>query len=227
MSEKDQRQFYLYLSKRSRIVLTPLVQKRIMDETGGRMLLSSELVRQYAISSSIDTALVSDEVIKKIELVWLEFQSLERDVIDKIIRGNFSFTEKEHEALDFLIATRVIQKTRGSFILTIRLLEKYLKSKKSNVSIEVDTSLHLLINHINMTSLFSKNERILLKSLLHSKENTVTRNTAAVLIWKTEEYTDWALDQFISRLRKKINSLHLGGVHIITLKKRGYQLRVK
>ncbi|MEK9179061.1 MAG: helix-turn-helix domain-containing protein [Patescibacteria group bacterium] len=227
LGESDQKQFYLYLSKRSRTTLSKPTQKIIMVETGGRMLLSSELVRQYAISRSIESALKSQEVQKKVEILWQEFLPVERDVIQKIVRGSTHFSGEEIEALEFLTITQIIRKSSSTYHLQIKLLEDYLKNKQSNVHIEIGKDLHLYINKVDMSSLFSKNDRVLINALFNSKDNTITRNTAAVLIWKSEEYTDWALDQFISRLRKKIDSLHLGGVHIITLKKRGYQLQVQ
>jgi DNA-binding winged helix-turn-helix (wHTH) protein len=61
--------------------------------------------------------------------------------------------------------------------------------------------------------------------LLHSGE-VVTREKFAEILWTNlskEKYSDWAIDQLISRIRKKLN-LHNSDYSLITIKKQGYIL---
>jgi DNA-binding response OmpR family regulator len=67
---------------------------------------------------------------------------------------------------------------------------------------------HFFLNNLDITSNFSKKERHILQKFLTNKNKILSREEVASAYWGDaahEEYSDWAIDQLISRLRKKMN----------------------
>jgi hypothetical protein len=98
------------------------------------------------------------------------------------------------------------------------LLENYLQNKYKN----------------NLDSIFSQQQVILMtpqekaiyQFLLTKKNCLISREDIASIIWKEksiELYSDWAIDQLISRIRRKIKE-KFPNLHIITQKRQGFLL---
>lgn len=78
-----------------------------------------------------------------------------------------------------------------------------------------------------MDTFFSKREKRLLINLLKNNQKIISRDLVAQAIWGSEydnSYTDWALDQFIRRLRNKLSSLGFAKTLIKTVKNRGFTI---
>lgn len=75
-------------------------------------------------------------------------------------------------------------------------------------------------------NLLSKIEREIIATLINSTEEIITRNDIGKLIWGkdiNEKYSDWAVDQRIARLRRKIIDLGFD-IDIITVYGKGYRV---
>lgn len=85
----------------------------------------------------------------------------------------------------------------------------------------------ILINEVNVSPLFSKGERRLLRCLLDQKDSVRSREILGKAYWQdAADYSDWALDQAIRRLRSKLQKLGVGRGILQTIKNQGYVLRV-
>jgi len=74
---------------------------------------------------------------------------------------------------------------------------------------------------------FSKNEREVLAKLIQAKNIIVKRYALADLLWPGHngDYSDWALDSILSRMRKKLVDLGVPRDIVIVHKKKGIQLQ--
>jgi hypothetical protein len=76
---------------------------------------------------------------------------------------------------------------------------------------------------------FSPSQRKVLRFLLENKAKTVSRDKIASLLWGKdylERYSDWAIDQIIYKLRKKLVRLWISPNIIVSKKKKGVALRL-
>ena len=63
----------------------------------------------------------------------------------------------------------------------------------------------------------------------YARDNMLSRDELANILWKqeVENYTNWALDKAISRLRSKLNKLGIVRRVLITFRDKGYQLLLR
>jgi DNA-binding response OmpR family regulator len=110
-------------------------------------------------------------------------------------------------------------------------LEKYLKTilEERFLSLSNDSRFTIVDDDIflenKQLNSFSPKEKLLLKNFILSNRKIVTREDLADMLWgkgKFDKYSDWAIDKFISTMRKKIartNTL----AKIETIKGEGYK----
>lgn len=80
---------------------------------------------------------------------------------------------------------------------------------------------------INLFELLSSREAQILKLIFDNPTVVVTRESIAEIMWGdgwNEQYSDWSIDQTISRIRKKLSKIGLPSSVIRTMKGRGFQL---
>ena len=76
----------------------------------------------------------------------------------------------------------------------------------------------------------SKKELQILKVFMGSKNKIVTKEKLGNIIWKGNieaAYSDWALDQAVSRFRKKLTKLGFSKDTLATVNGKGYIWRLK
>lgn len=84
----------------------------------------------------------------------------------------------------------------------------------------------IIINEVNVSNHFSYKERRILYELWQNQNKPVNRERISEVYWQDqaeEQYSDWAIDQTISRLRKKFIKLGVSSDLIITIRNIGYQ----
>lgn len=79
----------------------------------------------------------------------------------------------------------------------------------------------------NVDDIFTRQEYELLKSFLFEPGKLKSRDDIGNILWGDhayEKYSDWAIDQIVSKLRKKLIKLGLNENIIVTLRGRGYKI---
>ncbi|MBP9759654.1 winged helix-turn-helix transcriptional regulator [Candidatus Dojkabacteria bacterium] len=130
----------------------------------------------------------------------------------------------------------------GQFKSTV--LEKFLQSKvtqdivltnkgkEENEQITIDeqfsidtNSYEILKNSKKTNRYLTENEFLIIIKLINNRGKLITRGDIANIIWESpdEQYSDWAIDKLISRIREKLNDTRPHKL-IKTLKKRGFIL---
>lgn len=72
-------------------------------------------------------------------------------------------------------------------------------------------------------SILTEKELQIVKILFQNRGKEISREQIAKIIWKAEEYSDWALDKLISRIRKKLKDARPHSI-IRTNRKNGFTL---
>lgn len=112
--------------------------------------------------------------------------------------------------------------------IRIPLFEKYIKLEKSNQNIYYSKETNeIKLGEQNLFDNLTFSEFKLLKFLIENPNKIITREEIINSVWSqtksTQGVTDEALDQLISRLRKKIEIDPNSPIHLITIKGRGFK----
>lgn len=113
--------------------------------------------------------------------------------------------------------------------ITIPLLRDYAKETFTKEAQEIifdqDTQ-EILIGNINLSEKLTALEHGLLRFLIENKEKVLLRDEIINAVWQTkvtDGVSDQALDQLISRVRKKIELNPNNPAHLLTIKGRGFK----
>ena len=114
-----------------------------------------------------------------------------------------------------------LQDSEGNWIPVLH--DYYEREAKTALIIEAD---EIVWRGRELSSLFSAGERRIMGAL-YEKDEIVSREEVGKLFWQEAndvEYSDWALDAIMSRLRKKLKKIGLP-IAIITKRGHGYGIR--
>lgn len=143
----------------------------------------------------------------------------ERRLIRQLVHGDTKFHPVLAADVEYLLKTKILTKTRGKFKVTNPFLVQVgLEAPEANQPPPLKT---LLPN-------FSPQEQKVLKQLFKNKGGIVERERIARRMWNkdwTEKYSDWAIDQLISRIRQKLKTLWINPSILQTHKKKGVSLK--
>jgi DNA-binding winged helix-turn-helix (wHTH) protein len=98
-------------------------------------------------------------------------------------------------------------------------------SKKTSEFLEFDPDKGIIYNGKEIEEKFTRQEYLLLTMFLQNKGKTTSRDTIGGILWgkdSYEKYSDWAIDQIVSKLRKKIKVLG-SETKLVTVRGKGYK----
>lgn len=198
-------QFIRHLKEKFNINVDKEISKEIVDKCGGNLTLIKQATR--GIRDKLPNIYNNDQMKLRLDIVWNRFLPSEKEVLKKIAKGNFDFNEIEIHSFNFLKKIKIIQEKNNQHKISIPILENYIKDEINKIVFEIDKKNNLFINNVLVNNLFSKKEKDLLIFFLNNKKKVVSRDQAAEILWGPDTYSDWALDQNIYRLRKKLNKI--------------------
>ncbi len=223
--KQDSKDFLLNRSKQ----FCPVPRKisgEILNKCGGCLWLIKQCLRHYC-GTKDEKVLFSHDVLNlKLRVLFTELEPDEVGVLKQIVYKNYQFSSDQLPFISYLLETKTVIKTRKHFKIAIPLFESYIKgyfAEKSRLYLDKDGLLKL--NGVPVELFFSKNEKRLLNNLVSDPNRVFSRDETARLLWGSkykESYTDWALDQMIWRLRKKLNKLNIDSNVIHTIKNKGF-----
>ncbi|MFC1711671.1 winged helix-turn-helix domain-containing protein [Patescibacteria group bacterium] len=224
--EKDVLHFINYLCQKWKLKLSTNAIEEIAKQCNGHFLLVKEAVRvlQRNKKAKIKDLFDSDNMNMRLEWIFDGFSESEKEVLRKIAFEKGSFTDNEKHSLFYLKKIGVLG-TGGK--ITIPLLEKYLLLRKNDNTQLMFRNGEVLLNNVPINIFFSRQEYRVLKGLLKNKRKLLTREEIAKYIWSTDtekNYSDWAIDQLIRRLRKKLSKLYISSDSLKTIRGQGYLL---
>lgn len=192
--------------------------EEIWEMCGGNIWLATDVLRGLRDdpTSSIKDHIASELYQKKVQLFWEGIPESHRAVL---VYG-MSF-QKDGEAVKELDAFGF----SNAIDTQPKYLQDLIKNEKLNTLVIKDG--HVYYNKIDISREFSNAERRILLNLSDNEGAPVSRESLGESFWqkeKAEEFSDWALDKIMSRIRVKIERLHLPAT-IATQRGKGYVYR--
>ena len=193
-------------------------RSRIVDYCGGYIWLSTEALRHAHTTGNLE---FNHPAMKyRLEAVWSGFSDKEQMTLTEILNQK-PVTYKP--SLEYLEKCGIVSTKQNSFSLTVPILVDYLNEKLAQEThLRLSANNEIILNMVPVTKLFSSRERTVLSFLISHSNELVGRPQLAKLFWNDgTDYSDWALDQAIKRLRKRLVILGLPENLIKTVKGKG------
>jgi len=228
LDKEDSLHFIYYLEKKLKCRFPKKLIDEIIVNCGGIPWLIEESCRYYEKEKNDKEIFTHKEIILKTNIILKEFLSEEINILEKIIKKDFNFNSDEEEIIDYFIKTRTIIKKDGVYRFHSLLLEKqFKKNLQDKLKIFLDDKNNLIVNNINVNNYFSRREKRVLIFLLKNRGEIVSRDQVGSIMWTNNPqlYSDWAVDQFIYRLRKKLLFLGFDKAFVKTIKNKGFMIQ--
>lgn len=216
--DDDMRAFLSYLEMKFKTKISETVKTRIVECCGGHLWLAKEIVR-HQVSGESGDPFHHDELIWRVEQIYQGFLPREQEVLRAV---NLKQSTDDKEAHGFLEKTGVISDRR----IVIGFLEEYIKQRTlKNVSLRIDMG-RIKVGNVCIDEFLSPQEQKVIRLLLTPPGVTVPREAFGKAIWGEEgDFTDWALDQAMKRLRQKLLKFGIPETYVQTVKGKGYHAR--
>lgn len=200
--------------KQRNITLPKLLRDPVIKLAGGHVqllqlclvVINEEFLKHHPDEKTLLLALNSDErILLQCDEI---FESLTKNEQQYLLAKSINAAEPS----DYLIKTGIIE-SGGTHLAFSPIFNYYLQQKQKEKSVP-----------FRPFSQLTRKESALLTYLNDKKSEICTRDELIGVVWpEFEDISDWALDQLVSRLRKKLDVLD-GGMHIVTNRGQGYQL---
>lgn len=221
-SRTDILHFLYYKSKKFNYKSASRNLATIADKCGGYIWLATEALRYLSDHNTV--SFNHQEIIHRLNLIWANLSNSQKTVLAQTAKNGHPDTDYQNIINTFTYQGLLIKKN-NTYKITVPILCEYaLKINRNSYNLQVIKD-EIKLNGVRITSLFTARERIFLKNLIDSS-SSLSRDETAAIFWDSEnDYTDWALDQVIKRLRNKLTNLGLNKNCISTIKGKGYEWR--
>lgn len=186
------------------------LKEDIFKITGGAPKIIELFIRLIAKGQNIDQILESEEFLQAINLLWDRFTAKEKLVI---LGDKSEELKKESEYLKKLNLIDDKGRVIGEWVRYV--------TKLNGISKIGD---NIVINGHNLSDKITIREYEFLLELFESTLVTKEKAEELLLSEISQDYSLWAVDQAVKRLRDKLKGLGLNDVIIKTVKGKGYQL---
>ncbi len=221
-SDMEVAHFVSYWSQQWHHPISRQARNIIVNQSGGVLLLAKALVRiatknRLLSVQEIQQAERHPDFLTQVRFFLSRLTPLQQGILNSVANGRRPPDDAEARHLE---AMGVLH--RDVDILSIRSLAL------TNILSVRKQPMKKLLEAIKMSRVFTNSQKSVLVELLAHAGHVVSRERISQLLWgdeAEEKYSDWALDQTISRLRKKIAAISaLAPMRLVTLKKIGVKL---
>lgn len=200
--------------------LSQRVLEHIVSASGGSFLFAKYMLR-LLISEKLKTvrdvefAMYSHAYMtQRIEYFVSKLPSKHREILSEVANGQTSEMNLE---IKLLIDLDILRRNGAGFVI---------RSPIIHHAFIVNDTHHDVASMVQSSDAFSKREKVILLALIDAKGTTLSREKIAEYIWgasSAEKYSDWVIDQTISRIRKKLAATpNFQTIQVQTQKKKGF-----
>ena len=216
--------FIEMLEKLWDLIISDKTRESIIHAGGGHFWLVKQAVRE--VSSFADWKVDSAGMMFRLRTIYNFMLPSEQSVIRKLVTGNVNFDENERLSLNYLKKMNFVGDRNNCLIggFSDLLLQPHVHSEEI-----VLRDNQIYINEVPVNKLFSRKEMRVFRILLEHKNLLVSREDIARCLWPKDtenHYSDWAIDQQIARLRKRLQELSLSPKLLEVVRGRGYRFKL-
>lgn len=230
--ETDTRQFIRHMTEiKWRFNITSGMADRIVAECGGVFLLVKEALwhlRDHP-KAATDAIFSHTEMQFNLAVLWNGFANEEQKVLERVVKRKALDDQSYDASIRYLERMRFIVYERTGWRLTVPRFSRYLRELfTQNKHLTLNDQKEILLDGVPVGGQFSRAQRRILVHLLSHTGDVVPRDVIAELLWPHDtqaQYSDWAIDSAISRLRLRLTRLGIDNKRIKTMKGKGVIFR--
>lgn len=220
-----------YLKTKYGYILGKNGEELIYDLAGGNVALLKATMR---LASRIGHVMSKEELIELLAKQW-EVETILEDIwqalneSEKNLLTNIQAPKSIRSIPDRLVKLRLLQpKVNGGFTLFSRLFENFVRNRAGqpqNLTIDRENG-QLLLAGLPIKEKITLQEYHLLSTFLEKPNVVLSRDDIGQALWgekSYDKYSDWAIDQIISQLRKKLEKIGTLPASLQTIRGRGYR----
>ncbi len=228
LSPKDTKLVADRLNQKYNYQISESERVRVQELSGGHPSLIKHclaLINKRADILNTPKNLVDQPEVKDVlQEIWESFTPGEKDSVSTIVKNVVPVDPISNHLLNL----RLVKKTATGFSVFSPLFEIFVKKQgKEDARLIIDqVSGQLLVNGLPIKKIVTLSEFRLLSLFLSARGNLFSRDQIAEALWGKDSfnrYSDWAIDQAISLLRKKIAQIGIDPRTLQTIKGRGYR----
>lgn len=223
--EDDTRTFIHYLAKKWGAKISPALEQDILHGCGGHFWLVKESVRQ--ISEGKRDPFVEEGMQFRLRTIYDFFSPTEQEALSKIVTHKKNISPPEHESLRYFQKMNFMD-ARGR--CRVGLYEDFIENRLDR---RIEFTLQqnkIFLNDVPIDRLFSRQEHRVFRLFIEKQGSVISREEIASMIWQVhteDNYSDWAIDQVVARLRKRLKDLSLSPELIRVARGKGYLLNLQ
>lgn len=201
------------------------IKERILNQCGGRMWLVKQALRYYVSTGDQKQLFTHDDMRLRLKTIFNEFEEEEQEVLKKIVNKSFIFTNEEKDIINYFLKIRLLAVSEEKYRISVPLLQQYIKNEISaRFKFDVTPNNEVRINNVTIQGTFSRGQKRLLSFLINNPDKLISRDEVAGFLWSKNDnqYSDWALDMAINRIRHKLAMLGLNRALIRTVRGKGF-----
>lgn len=192
-------------------------EKKIFHVCGGHFWLIKEAVRRIAANKIWSTESFGMQF--RLRTIFNLLTESEQNVVKKIIVGQDNFNPDEDLSFKYLQRMNLIE-ANNIQINGFKDLILNEEAKKTEFTFKDE---QFFLNDVPINKFFSRKELRVLKILMRKQNELVTRDELAKNLWSSsEDYSDWAIDQLIARVRKRLKDLAVSPSLLASIRGKGY-----
>jgi len=218
--DEDVMIFIDYLCQKWKMKMPQPMRKTITYNSGGFFWLIKEACRIYRDTGEWSVKSPSWQL--RLNSIFKSLSEKEKNIIEAC--PNLKSFENDLD-LDHLKKIGLIKENN---LVAVPELTKIIINNKSKEKIfEIDND-EVMLKGVSLSRILSTTEYLLLKYFITRPNVAITRDEIAKILWpiKTEDnYSQWAIDQAVKRLRDRLVSLRLSPAIIKSIRGIGYEFR--
>lgn len=218
--KKDTEQFIHYVRAKWNVEVNQKQIDRMIAEYGGKWWFIKDAIRQLRVQKDWNEE--TDGMNFRKNMIIQALLPSERSALLKIITGRKTFDADEQHSVNHLIKLRVIT---DDYHLAIPILRKPLLASVGSMHALTYENNMVYLNQVPIGKFFSRKEIRALKTLVSKPGVIISRENLAQAIWPVdtdENYSDWAIDQIIARVRKRLPEFEIPPASIKSIRGKGY-----
>ncbi len=219
--EQDSILFLRTLARRWNVTLSAKAIGELLSAFGGHFWFLKEAVREIVRMGHWSA---HEEGMRfRLEQLYRSLLPSELTAVRRLISGRWSLVGEEQHSASYMKKMRFLE---GRNRLTMAQFQRFVLGQPgSEARLEVRDG-EIAMNGVPVSRFFSRKEHRTLNVLLERKGEVVSRDEIAKRLWLTktnEHYSDWAIDQTIARIRRRLVELSLPTSLIQTVRGQGYR----
>lgn len=241
LNEKDTDYLFDQFSKSYGVEVSSDLKKRLLDLCGGHPYLLKVCFR---VLGKNDYKSLSLEEVETLIGEYYEIKSVARGILNvrsenektilrKIAVGDQLTDIENLNSLEFLVSIGMIAKKDSRYVLFSHIFRQALLTSKDHKPTTKERSFEyvsenneILLEGSTIEEKFTHQEYMILCEFLKSQGKLMTRDDIGAVLWgqeSYEKYSDWAIDQLMSKLRKKLGDLKVKE-KLVTIRGKGYKI---